>query len=368
MKSLADKPKTDMRDKVSHYFTLALCLVMIVLMFQLFSAFAGAMVGAVALGIAFYPLHHGLKKKFPKLSPSFRAFLSDFIVVLFIILPLFLMIWAAVEQSDAWSPLIRGWQSQLMNLRDGKILDSNETVKGLWGWLHQTFAIRPSEARGQLTQMVDRMLGVLGALGGRAAAELVASLGNIGMMIFVLFFIFRDGEVYYAYIESFLPLREEEKADCQQRGKIIVTGVIRGWFLGAMIQGAMGMIGYGIAGIGAWIIFGVLTMIAGLLPVVGTALVWVPLAVNAFLGGHPGKGIFLLGWGFLIVGLIDNVLRPYLVGKDSDISFFILFVSLLGGVEVWGFKGIILGPVIVAIAPVIFDVYKKRYTHEPDLV
>jgi predicted PurR-regulated permease PerM len=109
-------------------------------------------------------------------------------------------------------------------------------------------------------------------------------------------------------------------------------------------------------------------MMAGLLPVIGTALVWVPLSVSAFLQGHPGQGFFLLCWGFLVVGLVDNVLRPYLVGKNSDVSFFMLFISLLGGLQVWGFKGVIIGPLVVAIAPVIFDVYKKRYMHEPEVL
>ncbi len=339
------------REKVSHLFTVGLFIGTLYLLFELISPFLGAFVGAITLGISFYPFHLWIKKRLSFAAPAFQAAISDLAVIFFIVVPLFLMTWAAVEQSETWTPSIQNLKTNLEQWRAGEITS----------WLNNKFSIKPAQVQEQIVKSANRILSGMGSFGTKAAGIFVSSIGNIGMMLFVLFFVFRDGPKIYSHFESYLPLREEQKKECKERGAHMVTSVIRGWFLGAIIQGLIASLGFLLVGLNGWIFFGFLTCIAGLLPVVGTALIWVPLAMKLFFDGSAGKGIFLLTWGIVAVGLIDNVIRPYLVRKGSDVPFLYLFISLLGGLQVWGLKGIILGPVLVAVAPVIFDIYKKRY-------
>jgi predicted PurR-regulated permease PerM len=104
------------------------------------------------------------------------------------------------------------------------------------------------------------------------------------------------------------------------------------------------------------------TFAATLIPSVGTALIWVPVAIYLFIAGLVGKGIFMVLWGILAIGLIDNVVRPLVVGNKADMPFFWLFFAILGGLDAFGIKGLILGPLILGLMPVLLDIYRSRYT------
>lgn len=346
---------------LSHLFTVGLFLTALLLLFNLVSPFVGSLVGAITLGISFYPMHRWIAHKFPKRSPSFHAALSDFLVLIFLVAPLVLLTWAAIDQSDNWGPLIKDWQQKLGEWRQGRILEEG-SLQDIRGWLLRTFGLHTTDVREQVGKFANTALGSVIAFGGKAAGQFISSLGSVALGIFVLFFVFRDGPAFYSRFEMYLPLREEQKEECKERGIDMISGVIRGWFLGAVIQGAVAGIGYLIVGIKSWFLLTFLTILVGILPAVGTALVWVPLGVSALMRGDTWRGVFLLVWGVGIVSLIDNVLRPYLAGKKSDVPFLYLMLALLGGIAVWGIKGIILGPTLVAIAPVIFEIYRKRYT------
>ena len=134
------------------------------------------------------------------------------------------------------------------------------------------------------------------------------------------------------------------------------------FFLPSLIQGVLATIGYWIIGVDGAILLGALTALMGLLPLVGTFGIWVPTAVFFILKGSLGKGIFLFAWGALvIVGMTDTIIRPYLVGKKAELPLFVLFFALLGGAEVWGAKGILLGPLLAAVAPVLLKMYQQRF-------
>jgi predicted PurR-regulated permease PerM len=128
------------------------------------------------------------------------------------------------------------------------------------------------------------------------------------------------------------------------------------------------MLVYLAVGIEGAVLLGALTAFFGLVPGVGTLGIWVPAAIFLLAKGLYWRSAFVLVWGaFIVVGLIDSMLRPYLIGKRVELPLFVLFFALLGGVAVWGAKGIIIGPILVAITPVLLDIYRDRYLHGPDM-
>ena len=132
-------------------------------------------------------------------------------------------------------------------------------------------------------------------------------------------------------------------------------------FLTALVQGITGAVGYLIVGAPAVAVLGFLTALASLIPSIGTTLVWLPLAVVYFIKHAYLKGIFVLAWGLFVVGLLDNFLRPLFMRGKSDLPFLALFFGLLGGMQIWGFKGILLGPLLMAVLPALLDAYRQRY-------
>jgi predicted PurR-regulated permease PerM len=170
------------------------------------------------------------------------------------------------------------------------------------------------------------------------------------------------------YFQNLVPMRAENKHQLGARMYDTVIGVIRGWFLTSLIQGLFAILGYWIAGVEGAVLLGLLTSIMGLMPVVGTAGVSLPIAIYFLVQGHYVKGTFLLLWAIIIViGLIDTVIRPYLMAKKAELPMFALFFALLGGMEAWGAKGMILGPLLIAIAPILLDMYHHRYFRQPDV-
>ncbi len=185
-------------------------------------------------------------------------------------------------------------------------------------------------------------------------------------MIFVLFFMFRDGATMANHGQSLIPLRLQNKEQLSERIHETVKGLARGLFLTSLIQGALATVGYLIVGAEGAFLLGALTAAAGLFPVVGTLGVSIPAAIFFLLKGSYPKGLFLLFWGLIVVvGIVDTLVRPYLIGKKFKLPLFAWFFSLWGGVEVWGAKGIILGPLLVAIAPSLLDIYRQRYLRQP---
>src|SRR6185295_1558330 len=126
------------------------------------------------------------------------------------------------------------------------------------------------------------------------------------------------------------------------------------------------MLIYLAVGVEGAVLLGALTAFFGMVPGVGTVGIWVPVGIFLLAKGMYWRSAIVLAWGALIVvGLIDSMVRPYLIGKRLELPLYVLFIALLGGVIVWGAKGVIIGPILVAITPVLLDIYRDRYLRSP---
>lgn len=205
--------------------------------------------------------------------------------------------------------------------------------------------------------------GIAAQVGGLLKNTLLL-VANILIMIFALFFFFRDGENQYRTAIDLLPFTEEQKLGMARKFLDTFKGVITGVFFIALLQGLMTGLGFALFGVPFPVLWGVLAAFFALLPVGGTALVWAPAAVYLLLSGATVKGILLAVWGLLFVSLPDNLLKPVIIGKKAKLPTLFLFIAILGGIKAYGFLGIIFGPVVVTLLTAFVQIYREEFANK----
>ena len=214
---------------------------------------------------------------------------------------------------------------------------------------------------------IDEQIGAIGkVVAERASGVLSSSVGiltQLGVTLFVLFFLYRDcGEALHS-LRSLLPLSEREADDMFARVGSTIEATVNGSLTVALVQAILATIVYLILGVPGAVLWGSVTFLMALVPVLGTFLVWAPIALWLALSGNVAKAIFLVAWGALVVGSVDNFLYPYLVGGKLRLHTVPTFFSVLGGIGLFGPSGIILGPTVVAIAIALVDIWFRRTEH-----
>lgn len=176
------------------------------------------------------------------------------------------------------------------------------------------------------------------------------------LMLYLLFFLLRDGRVLYQRIRAAIPLRDELQRNLFRKFADVIRATVKGTIVVAIVQGFLGGLIFWFLGIQAPVLWGVVMGFLSLLPAVGTALVWAPVAVYLLATGSIWQGIVLVAYGILVIGLVDNVLRPILVGKDTKMPDYVVLISTLGGMAIFGLNGFVIGPLIAAMFIAAWDI------------
>lgn len=177
------------------------------------------------------------------------------------------------------------------------------------------------------------------------------------VMLYLLFFLLRDGDELVRRIQDAVPLRPDQRRALFDKFTVVVRATVKGNIVVAVVQGALGGLMLWFLGIHAATLLGALMAILSLLPAVGAALVWLPIAVYLLATGAVWQGIVLIAWGVLVIGLVDNVMRPVLVGKDIKMPDYIVLISTLGGIAMFGVNGFVVGPLIAAMFMAAWDIF-----------
>jgi predicted PurR-regulated permease PerM len=191
----------------------------------------------------------------------------------------------------------------------------------------------------------------------------IAVLTQLVITLFVLFFLYRDCGAALHSARTLMPLSYEESDRVFARIGSTIHATVNGSLTVALVQAVLAGIVYAILGVPAAVLWATVTFICALIPVFGTFLVWAPIALYLALNGSAGKAIFLVAWGGAVVGTIDNVLYPYLVGDKLRLHTVPTFFAILGGISVFGVAGLILGPLALAVAIALVDVWYRRTEH-----
>ena len=196
---------------------------------------------------------------------------------------------------------------------------------------------------------------------GDVAQHLIEGVTTFLITLFTLFFLFRDSPSLYQAVNGAIPIETKLKRDIFQRLDQAVITTVRGTLLTALAQGLVAGLTYWLLGLPLPLLLGILSAVVSLLPIGGTALIWGPLALYLLVSGAVWKGLTLLAVGIGIVGLMDNVLQPFLVGTGVDLPLILVFFASLGGLACFGFIGILLGPIILALTKESFQIFLHHY-------
>lgn len=190
-------------------------------------------------------------------------------------------------------------------------------------------------------------------------------LGNAFKVFYLLavvtvssFFIVRDGHLILQYVKDIMPLPYSERDVIVDRSAKMLRAVVYGIVVTAAIQGSLGGLGWWFVGLGHPVLFGFFMFITGMIPFVGTPVIWVPGALTLFVNGDYTGGLILLAWGIGVVSMVDNFIRPIFISGESKIHMLVIFVGIFGGLFNWGFLGLFIGPLILSLGIFLLDLYR----------
>jgi predicted PurR-regulated permease PerM len=276
-----------------------------------------------------------------------------------IVLPMFFVFLAILRQGIVYSNDLYNWVSS----GGLELLMSHEWVVDLLArlkeWVPEDL-LNPEKVAAQLMASASSVGKNILDLGARVAGDVSGFLVSFLLMLFVLFFVLRDYDRMFAFARHALPLSRSQEDVLLKEILDVSKSALLGSFLTALSQGIAGGIGLWLAGFPG-LFWGTFMAFSSLVPVVGTALVWLPAAVYLLFTGEWGWGLFLMIWGVLVVGSIDNFLRPWFMQGSSSMSALIIFFSLLGGIHLYGLMGLLYGPIIFAVTLVLFRLYEQEF-------
>jgi predicted PurR-regulated permease PerM len=203
---------------------------------------------------------------------------------------------------------------------------------------------------------------------GDLAKNTIDLVMDFFVILFTLFFLFRDGHRLYGAFFEAIPIEKSYKAVIMERLDHVMVAVVQGTLLTALAQGFTAGLSYWALGVPFPVFLGALSALFSLLPIGGTALVWAPVAAYLFWTAPVWKGVVMIGIGVGLVGLMDNFLHPLLVGSKADLPVLFLFFASLGGLAYFGFLGLFLGPILLGIALAVFQIYRDNYQAQAGLL
>jgi predicted PurR-regulated permease PerM len=221
-------------------------------------------------------------------------------------------------------------------------------------WLQSHTGVTLGQLQGWLVGGSRKLLETLMSSGGSVLIGAVGTLTSFLLMLFVLFFVLRDGPRLARQLVPMLPIEERSRARLWRHLAEVTRAVFMGIGLTAMAQGVLVGIGFAITGLPSPLVFGVVAAFVALIPMVGAALVWVPAAVVLALQGEHWQAVFLAAWGALVVGMADNFLRPLLISGRVEVPTLAVFVGVMGGLSAFGFIGLFIGPIVLGLLVALF--------------
>ena len=323
--------------------------------------FVGSIVLAGALSITAYPVHRWMGRRWPWLSPRVRALLTDLAILMLFLVPIVLVIWTAAGQADTFRPVLSRWIEARQAIHEGRLNDSLRAVHPIPEAVSRGSGLSSEQTTAWMLGYAARGLDQLAEWAAQGAGQFLQGAAvSLVLCPLITFFLLRDGPAYVERLGQFLPLRDEDKQCLFERTRDATVAIVRGLLLTGLLEGAVATLGYALMGIPAAILLGVLTGLASVVPVVGTSSVWVPVGLVTALSGRLIPGLLVLAWGTVMVLVIDNFAAPWLVGHRIRVSLVPLLFGILGGAAVFGVKGLLIGPLIVSIAPTVFELVRRR--------
>jgi predicted PurR-regulated permease PerM len=335
----------------SRVFALAVAAILGFALFLIFRPFALPMAWAAFLAFLLFPVNLRWRRRLK--GKSIAAGVLTVLAPIVILLPLSAL---SVEFVSQISALLKQLQKSAtdMDIKSFSDLQQFPWIARINTWLQTHADISAEQVQSWLVSGTREVMQRAASWGGSFFLGALGSLLAFAIMLFLLFFFLRDGDSMISRARRLIPMDEERKERLFVQLGAVTRAIVYGTTVTAILQGLFIGIGFAIAGLPSPVVFGVLAALLSLLPVGGSALVWIPAVIMLFFEKHWGWGIFLLVWGSALSSL-DNVVRPILISGRARISALAVFVGVLGGIPAFGAIGVILGPVVLSLVLALIE-------------
>lgn len=351
-----DKRATS-KKRVEWGFMIALLVIVSLAFALLIEPFFGAIVWGVVVAVLFRPVFERLLTHFPGRT-NLSAAITLVLIVLLVVVPTILLGMALAQEAATIYLRIEDG-----GIDFGAVFESVE--KSLPDWMRAQLAaygyndiasIR-AEIERSISAILEFLLSQLLSV-GQGAFQFILGLG---VMLYLTFFLLRDGRALIERIEQMIPLEEEKREILMERFLVVIRATIKGSLIIAIIQGGLGGLVFWALDIRGALLWALLMGVSSLIPAIGTGFVWVPVALFLLITGDIWQGIVLILCGVFVISLVDNLVRPILVGRDTSMPDYVVLISTLGGLQLFGINGIVIGPLVAALFIAIWSIFSDMH-------
>ena len=335
-------------------FLVVLAAISLLFCYLIVAPFLKPIFSALVLAIAFHPIHIRLHKRIRR--PNLAALVSTLLVILVMVVPTILIGMAITrELTDAYKSLSErsveegGWTPFLLHVLERPLT-----------WVGKFVDLSEFDLREALLSRIQEISSFLVNFAKGAVGNLTSLILNSVVAFFTLFFLFREGKHTRRRVAVVLPLTHEQIDRLFTDISRTISASIYGSFAVALAQGLLTSIAFLVLGLPSPILWGVVTAVFSLIPMIGSGIVWLPASILLIATGSVGKGVFLLLFGTAVIGTVDNILRPYLMGEQVKLPTLLLFFALFGGVQQFGIIGLFVGPIVLAVTITVLNLIRDE--------
>lgn len=326
--------------------------------FKIFQPFLITILLAIVLASVTYPLYQYILKKTNE-REILASVLCCLLVFVLILLPLVLLSAAIITNS------VEAYQTFAIKVDKGHLdtILNTQFLERIEKWIAGSFPFLSPDSidlRGAAIAALKGFGKILINSSAMILSNIGVFIGNFFLLIFVLFFLYKDGKSILIRLGHLSPLPSSVEERIYQKFFQFSKSVVLGVFLTAVIHGVVGSIAFAIFGLSPFLI-GMLLAFSSIIPVVGTAVVWIPIGLGLMLTGFTGWAVFLMIWCLVAMIIIDNFVKPLLISGKEGLHPLLVFFSILGGIQFFGIAGIIFGPLLISIFVLALDLYEEKY-------
>jgi predicted PurR-regulated permease PerM len=323
-------------------------ILLVYLAYLVFAPFLAPLAWAAVIVVVSHPAYEWMARRWGATKAAIAATVG---VTLILIVPTLFVMIAFVQQG------VSAAQSIQLKLSSGHWMWLNR----LWSAIQTRFPnFTLEDLNTSLRRYGEQSATFVAARLGTILKNTATLLFHLGVTILAAFYFFRDGDSMVERLREVLPFEESHRNRMLEQARALIFASVTSSLVAAALHGLLGGTAFALTGIKAPIFWGVMMGFFSFVPVVGSGLIWIPMAVSLVAGGRWGRGIVLLILCSLIAGLVDNLVRPLFISGRAAMSGLVIFISVLGGITVFGLLGIVLGPIVVVMATSLLDLYAPR--------
>lgn len=343
---------------VNRFYFITLTLLVIALgylSYQMLKPFLSPIAWAVVLSLVFYPVYAFMLRYIKWRSVA--SIITLVLILVIIIGPFSYLSFLLVKELRSISDYVEKGRIEAM-----QHALQHQTIKAIIERLTSLFDITEAEIDKAIVDSISKLGKELVSRITKGVGDIVAVAVNFIFMAFSIFFILKDGTEFLSRIRNYMPFSEEQKDRLTTQMRDIIISTVYGGVVVAIVQGIIGGLAFYILGIPSPVVWGLAISIASFIPLLGAFTVWGPAVVYLFLQGAVLKGIALAIIGIFGISLIDNILKPIIIGGRTKMPILVIFFSVLGGIKVFGLIGLIMGPLVLAIFVSVVEIFRNIET------